>query len=103
MNKRLLLMVTLFAAALAAPASLWTFSGTANAAVTVCGSCADIGAPAGPLTHIWIGQDFSCQVQHTGDSVFSMYPEDNQSGDCSTVVKVGGTTYGVATRASGHR
>jgi hypothetical protein len=96
MSKRLFLVITLFAAALAAPASLWTFSGTAGAVF----AGADIGSdPGGPLTHIFIGENFSCQVAHTDDSAYEMYPSDDESGDCSTVVLVNGTTYGYSSFA----
>ena len=99
MHLKVLFALAVLGAALAAPASLWTFGGTAHAAVTVCGTCADIGDSAGPLTHIWIGQNFSCQVEHSGNSLFQMFPEDDQSGDCSTVLLVGQTTYGYSSFA----
>ena len=89
MRKPLLIALMLGIAALAAPASLWLTSGSAGAITTV----ADI-ASAGPLTHIYIGSDFSCQVAHTGDANFEMFPPGSQQGDCTTVLLVNGTTYG---------
>jgi hypothetical protein len=50
---------------------------------------------AGPLTDIFIGNNLSCQVAHTGDAVYEMYDPYEQEGDCGTWVLVGGTSYGV--------
>ena len=45
----------------------------ASAGATWClryDSIADI-ASAGPLTHVWLGNDLSCQVQHIADGTDS--------------------------------
>jgi len=51
------------------------------------------GAPGGPLTQVSIGNDLSCQVQHTGDSALELFPSSATPGDCGTFVAVGGTLY----------
>ncbi|TMK97436.1 MAG: DUF11 domain-containing protein [Actinobacteria bacterium] len=60
---------------------------------------ADIGDPAGPLTHIYITSQTNCQVAHTGDSNFELYEPSSTTGDCGTFLVVdpgneGGTLYG---------
>ena len=60
---------------------------------------ADIGDPAGPLTHIYITSQTNCQVAHTGDSNFELYAPTSTTGDCGTFLVVdpgneGGTLYG---------
>jgi uncharacterized repeat protein (TIGR01451 family) len=51
---------------------------------------------AGPLTDIYVGNDLSCQVGHSGDSSLAFFPPPFGSipGDCGTFVSVGGTVYG---------
>jgi hypothetical protein len=44
------------------------------------------GAPGGPLTQVAIGNDLSCQVQHTGDTSLELYPSSTTPGDCGTFV-----------------
>jgi hypothetical protein len=52
----------------------------------------DIGDPAGPLTHVYIGNDLSCQVAHTADgAVLELFPRDTIPGDCGTFLAVDGT------------
>src|SRR5438132_11545004 len=51
------------------------------------------GAPGGPLTQVAIGNDLSCQVQHTGDTALELFPSSSTPGDCGTFVAVGGTLY----------
>src|SRR5436190_474024 len=51
------------------------------------------GAPGGPLTQVSIGNDLSCQVQHTGDTSLELFPSSSTPGDCGTFVAVGGTLY----------
>jgi hypothetical protein len=51
-------------------------------------------ASAGPLTHIFIGNNLSCQVAHTGDADYEMFPPGSQQGSCGTFVLVAGTSYG---------
>jgi hypothetical protein len=89
MNKRWLLALTLLGAVLAAPASLWSSTQVTDAAFVG----QDI-ASAGPLTHIYVGTNMSCQVAHTGDAVFEMYSPSNQQGACGTVVFIDGASYG---------
>src|SRR3954453_1042842 len=44
------------------------------------------GAPGGPLTQVSIGNDLSCQVQHTGDTSLELFPSSTPPGDCGTFV-----------------
>src|SRR5436305_1073670 len=52
----------------------------------------DIGS-SGPLTHVYLGNELSCQIAHAGDSVFELYPSSGTPGDCGTLVFAGGTLY----------
>src|SRR3954451_24056020 len=51
------------------------------------------GAPGGPLTQVAIGNDLSCQVQHTGDTAFELFPSSTTPGDCGTFLATGGALY----------
>ena len=54
----------------------------------------DIGAPAGPLTHVYIGDELGCQVAHILDgTVFEFYPSGIFPGDCGTFIATGGRLY----------
>jgi uncharacterized repeat protein (TIGR01451 family) len=60
---------------------------------------ADIGDPGGPLTHIYITSQTNCQVAHTGDTNFELFPPQSTTGSCGTFLVVdpaneGGTLYG---------
>ena len=51
-------------------------------------------ASAGPLTHVWIGNELSCQAQHVADgSTHEFYPPSTVPGDCGTFIAMGGTLY----------
>ncbi len=51
-------------------------------------------ASAGPLTHVWIGNEVSCQVQHVADgTTHEFYPPGTIPGDCGTFIAMGGTLY----------
>ena len=54
---------------------------------------ADVGhadiASAGPLTHVFVGTDLSCQVAYRGDRAYELYPPDSELGDCGTFLAVG--------------
>src|SRR3954462_15550296 len=54
---------------------------------------ADI-ASSGPLTHVYVGNDLSCQVAYRGDDAFELYPPSVRPGDCGTFLAVGGKLYG---------
>jgi hypothetical protein len=43
-------------------------------------------ASEGPLSNIWIGNDLSCQVQHSGESTTEFYPGKAGPGDCGTLL-----------------
>src|SRR3954453_22585698 len=51
------------------------------------------GAPGGPLTQVAIGNDLSCQVQHTGDTAFELFPSSTTPGDSGTFLATGGALY----------
>src|SRR5581483_3796486 len=49
---------------------------------------------SGPLSHIWLGNDLSCQVQHVLDgTVHEFYPDDAIPGDCGTFIAMDGVLY----------
>jgi hypothetical protein len=53
----------------------------------------DEGVPGGPLTHVAIGDELSCQVQHTGDTSLEFFPSAATPGDCGTFLVAGGALY----------
>jgi hypothetical protein len=54
----------------------------------------DIGAPpSGPLIVVAIGNELGCQVQHTGDTSFELYPPSTTPGDCGTFLFDGSTLF----------
>ena len=49
---------------------------------------------AGPLTHVWLGNELSCQVQHVDDGdVHEFFPDDTIPGDCGTFIAMEGVLY----------
>ena len=48
---------------------------------------------SGPLTHVYVGNELSCQVAYAGDPRFEFYPSAVAPGDCGTMVAVGGALY----------
>ena len=77
--------------------SIRRFAGVAAAVVVLAligapGALAqitDIHSDAGPLTDIYIGDNLTCQVAHTGDLDFEFYSPGSTSGHCETDVSVG--------------
>ena len=71
----------------------------AAALVLVCAAPAAAQTPnvgiasGGPLNNIWLGNELSCQVSHTSDSRYEVYPPGATPGDCGTFVASGGTLY----------
>jgi hypothetical protein len=63
------------------------------AAASAATAFKDIGTGGGPLNHVEVGVDLSCQVQHVGDSTFEFYPPDVQPGDCGTFLVDAGTLF----------
>ena len=49
---------------------------------------------AGPLTDIWVGEDLTCQVAHTGDTSYEFYSPGSTTGSCGTFASVNGTVFG---------
>lgn len=80
----------LLAAGAAGVVCFFLAASTAGAAVP----SVDVGSSSGPLTHVAVGNDLSCQIQHTGDSSLEFFPPSVTPGDCGTFVAVGGTVYG---------
>jgi hypothetical protein len=75
-----------FRIVLAAAAAAATLpAGIARADATISSS--------GPLTAITIGSDLGCQVSHTGDSAFELFPPNTSPGDCGTFLAAGGVLY----------
>ena len=61
------------------------------AAPTAMAQITDIHSDAGPLTDIYIGDNLTCQVAHTGNQDFEFFSPSNQAGHCETDVSVGST------------
>src|SRR6266478_4903758 len=54
---------------------------------------ADISS-AGPLTHVWVGNELSCQIQHIDDAPdYEFFPSDVIPGDSGTFIAMGGVLY----------
>src|SRR5882757_1227380 len=54
---------------------------------------ADIAA-AGPLTHVWVGNELSCQVQHIADAPdYEFYGPDIFPADAGTFIAMDGVLY----------
>ena len=48
----------------------------------------------GPLTHVWLGNELSCQVQHVADgTIHEFFPSDTIPGDCGTLIAMDGVLY----------
>ena len=50
-------------------------------------------ASTGPLEHVYLGNDLSCQVAHTGDTALEFFEPTTIPGDCGTFVVVGTTLF----------
>ncbi|MEA2272579.1 MAG: hypothetical protein QOI98_1287, partial [Solirubrobacteraceae bacterium] len=50
-------------------------------------------ASGGPLTHVYLGNELSCQVAHTGDAAFELFPSSSIPGSCGTFIFVNGALY----------
>jgi uncharacterized repeat protein (TIGR01451 family) len=50
-------------------------------------------ASAGPLTHIYLGDELSCQIAHSADTFLEFFPPALIPGDCGTFVALGGSLY----------
>lgn len=53
---------------------------------------ADI-ASSGPLQHVYIGNELSCQVMTAGDAGMAMFPAGTVPGDCGTFLVIGTELY----------
>jgi hypothetical protein len=47
-------------------------------------------ASGGPLTHVYVGDELSCQVAHAADSALQFFPPSTIPGDCGTFLAVNG-------------
>jgi hypothetical protein len=48
---------------------------------------------AGPLTHVYVGNELGCQVAYRGDARLELFPPATIPGDCGTFVALGGTLF----------
>jgi hypothetical protein len=62
---------------------------------------ADAGDPAGPLNHVIVGNDLSCQAQHIADSAPEFAAPVLGTADCGTFLAVDGGLYAPAFGAHG--
>src|SRR6185369_10381063 len=67
----------------------------ASAGATWCLATPSVDiSSGGPLTHIWVGNDLSCQVQHIADAPdYEFYGPDIFPGDAGTFIAMGGVLY----------
>jgi uncharacterized repeat protein (TIGR01451 family) len=70
----------------------WLLAVTATGVAFAATPFKDI-ASAGPLTHVYLGDELSCQVAHTTDTFNEFFPPSTIPGDCGTFVAVGGSLY----------
>jgi len=67
---------------------------SAGAAWCLATPSADIASPPGPLTHVWVGEDLSCQVQHIADAPdYEFYGPDIFPADAGTFIAMDGVLY----------
>ena len=48
---------------------------------------------SGPIEHVYLGNELSCQLKLLGDTLLSTYPQTTIPGDCGTFLRTGGTLY----------
>ena len=67
----------------------------ASAAATWCLATPSTDlSSGGPLTHVWVGNDLSCQVQHIADVPdYEFFPSDAIPADSGTFIAMGGILY----------
>src|SRR5439155_2564536 len=82
-----IMTVALLAAALAAAPGAWAKGAHSGPSAT---PFPDISS-AGPLTHVYLGNELSCQVAHSGDADLELYPPDTIPGDCGSFLVVQNT------------
>lgn len=87
--RRLTLVVAL------AAATWWLLAATATGGALAATPFVDISS-AGPLTHVYLGNELSCQIAHTGDSPLELFPPGTIPGDCGTFITTGGILYSPA-------
>src|SRR5206468_3902889 len=74
---------------------------SAGAAWCLATPSADISS-TGPLTHVWVGNELSCQVQHSFDgTVHEFYPINIFPADYGPSIAMGAVHYGPACFAHG--
>jgi uncharacterized repeat protein (TIGR01451 family) len=78
----------------------WMMRATIALAVASAGATWCLATPAadissdGPLTHVWVGNDLSCQAQHIFDgTTHEFFPSDVTPGDYGTFIAMGGVLY----------
>jgi len=93
-----IMTVALLAAALAAAPGAWAKGAHSGPSAT---PFQDISS-AGPLTHVYLGNELSCQVAHSGDADLELYPPDTIPGDCGSFLVVQNTDTLYAPDFEGH-
>jgi uncharacterized repeat protein (TIGR01451 family) len=78
-------------AALAAT-TWWLLAGIAVGGASAATPFKDI-ASTGPLEHVYLGDELSCQIDHTADTLLQFFPPQVIPGDCGTFVALGGNLY----------
>jgi len=78
----------------------WMMRGTIALAVVLGGATWCLATPAadissaGPLTHVWVGNDLSCQAQHIFDgTTHEFFPSDVTPSDYGTFIAMDGVLY----------
>jgi hypothetical protein len=92
-NQKMKPLGTSMTTKLAMRAAIALVIASAGAAWCLATPSADISS-GGPLTHIWLGNDLSCQVQHVADGMnHEFYPVNTVPGDAGTFIATGGVLY----------
>jgi uncharacterized repeat protein (TIGR01451 family) len=93
----MLLGVSLAATLMSVPVAAATAAGSSPKGTQAPGGTQNVPfrdiATSGPLTHVVLGNELSCQVAHSGDSAFEFYPPTAAPGDCGTFLATGGQLY----------
>ena len=72
------------------PAVLTVLAGASSAAAAV--PFREVTS-TGPLKGLWFGNELSCQVSHTADTRYELFPPAATPGSCGTLVAVGGELF----------
>jgi uncharacterized repeat protein (TIGR01451 family) len=92
------MIVGLLVALLASTPGAWAKGHSTGSSAT---PFVDISS-AGPLPHVYLGNELSCQVAHSGDTDLELYPPDTIPGDCGTLLVAQGDDTLYAPDFEGH-